>query len=76
MKKKYVVYTTVYYYCTVDVEAESAEAAVEMVKEMDNDDHNLKASVSSTEIGVDEEAIAWDEIFDDEEEDDEEEGSN
>jgi hypothetical protein len=57
MKKKYVVYTTVCYFCTIDVEAESAEEAVNIVKEMDYDEHNLKASLSSVEIDVEDEAM-------------------
>lgn len=66
MKEKYVVYTTVYNYCTLEVEAESSEEAVEIVREMDYEEHHLKASLSSVEIGVDEEAIAWEDICDDE----------
>jgi hypothetical protein len=65
LKKKYVVYTTVYHYCTLDVEAESAEEAVDLVREMDEDEHNMKASLSSMEIGVDEDAFEWEEINND-----------
>lgn len=65
MKKKYVVYTTVYNYCTLNVEARSAKEAIEIVKEMDYDEHHLKAFLSSVEIEVDDDPIPWDGNADD-----------
>lgn len=62
MKKKYHVGTTVSYFCNITVEANSSEEAVEIVREMDYDEHNLKAELASMDIEVEPEAFEWEEI--------------